>query len=164
MCPRHERECVCVCQKNCVCVKELCGTEVCAKVWCKNVLCVKVCTSVVGVIMLCSHNRCANTMSRGEWQPPVLACAMWPNAQTVMTADGLQQVLSGCTRLPLRTATPATQSESRCRLPRKVKADVSKRHACHTSNRSDNGVKRDPRAPPNSEPAQCHKRHACHAK
>ena len=53
-----------------------------------------------------------------------------------------------------RSMSPATQSEGRC----------LQHHACHTSNRSDNGVKRDPRAPPDSEPARCHKRHACHAK
>ena len=63
------------------------------------------------------------------------------------------------------SATPATQSEGRChqvpRLPRKVKVDVAKRHACHTNSRGDNGAKRDPSAPP--EPAPYHKRHACHA-
>ena len=53
--------------------KVVCGTEVCAKVWCKNALCAAalsvVCTSVVAkwwVIMLCRHNRRANTMSRVE--------------------------------------------------------------------------------------------------
>ena len=55
------------------------------------------------------------------------------------------------------SATPATQSEGRCRqaprLPRKVKVDVAKRHACHTNSRGDNGAKRGPSAPP--EPAQC---------
>ena len=51
----------------------------------------------------------------------------------------------------------ATQSEGLCRqapsLPCKVKADVTKRHACHTKSHGDNGVKRDRSAPP--EPAQC---------
>ena len=41
------------------------------------------------------------------------------------------------------SATPATQSEGRCRqvprLPRKVKVNVAKRHACHTNSSGDNG-------------------------
>jgi len=40
-------------------------------------------------------------------------------AQSVMRAEGLQQVLGGCRRLPLPTA-------------RQVKVDVAKRHAYHT--------------------------------
>ena len=64
------------------------------------------------------------------------------------------------------SARPARQDEGQCRqvprLPRKVKVDVTKCHACHTNSRGDNGVKRDPTASP--EPAQCHKRNACHAK
>ena len=64
------------------------------------------------------------------------------------------------------SATPATQSEDRCqqapRLPRKTKATVTKRHACHTNGGGDHGAKRDPSASP--EPAQCRKCHACHAK
>ena len=64
------------------------------------------------------------------------------------------------------SATPATQSACRCRrvprLPHKVKVDVTAMspsatpaYACHTNSRGDNGVKRDPCAPP--EPAQCNK-------
>ena len=51
--------------------------------------------------------------------------------------------------------TPATQSGGRCRqvprLPRKVKADVAKCHACHANSRGDRGVHWEPSAPP--EPA-----------
>ena len=61
------------------------------------------------------------------------------------------------------SATPATQSEDRCRqlprLPHRMEVDACKCHACHTKSRGD---KREPSAPP--EPAQCHKRHACHTK
>ena len=60
------------------------------------------------------------------------------------------------------SATPATQSDGRCRQVPKVEVDVAKRHACHANNRGDNGVNWEPSAPP--EPAQCHKCHACHAK
>ena len=60
------------------------------------------------------------------------------------------------------SATPATQSEGRChqvpRLPRKVKVDVTKRHACHAKCRGAHQTQ----APP--QPAQCHKCHACHTK
>ena len=112
--------------------------------------------------MLCSHNRRANTMNRGEWQPFVLAA--WRNVaeqptQTVMRADGLQQVLGGRRRLPLRTvrqvngATPSTQNGGRCfqmpRLPHK-------QPRAHGNNR-------EPSAPP--EPAQCHEcPYTCHTK
>ena len=69
VCPRHAWETVCVKELR---VKELCGTEVCAKEWCKNVLCVKVLYVQVlwmwWVIMLCSHNRRAKTMSRPQFQ------------------------------------------------------------------------------------------------
>ena len=51
--------------------------------------------------------------------------------------------------------TPATQSGGRCRqvprLPRKVKADVAKCHACHANSRGDRGVHWEPSTPP--EPA-----------
>ena len=60
------------------------------------------------------------------------------------------------------SATTATQSEGRCRqvprLPRKVKVDVAKCHACHANSRDDHGDKWGPSAPP--EPVQCHKCHA----
>ena len=89
------------------------------------------------------------------------------------------------------SATPATQSEGWChqvpRLPRKVKVDVTKRHACHANSRGDNGAKRRPKRStrarhakwrsmsPSATPAtqsdgRCHqvprlprKCHACHA-
>ena len=64
------------------------------------------------------------------------------------------------------SATPAAQSEGRCRqvprLPCKTKVGVTKRHACHAKCRGDNGAHREPSASP--EPAQCHKCHACHAR
>ena len=64
------------------------------------------------------------------------------------------------------SATPATQSESRChqvpRLPRKMKVDVTKCNACHAKFRGVTGDEARPSAPP--EPAQCHKCHACHVK
>ena len=62
--------------------------------------------------------------------------------------------------------TPATQSVRLYYhvpdLPRKVKVDVAKCHACHAKSRGVHGVNWDPSAPP--EPAQCHKYHACHVK
>ena len=77
------------------------------------------------------------------------------------------------------SATPATQKARRCRqvphLARKVKVDVAKRHACHANSRGDNGIKREPSAPPESArdspvpclPPRMHvdvgKCHACHA-
>ena len=80
-----------------VCVKALLVKEVCKGVVCKSGVCVQrcgvrtycalkccMCTSVVDkcwVIMLSSQKRLANTRSRGEWQPPVLAaCAMWASS------------------------------------------------------------------------------------
>ena len=65
------------------------------------------------------------------------------------------------------SATPATQSEGRCRevprlsLPCKVKVGVAKCHACHANGGGDHGAQRGPSAPP--EPAQYDKCHACHA-
>ena len=60
------------------------------------------------------------------------------------------------------SATPAMQSEGLRRqvprLPRKVKVNVTKCHACHANSR---GASPDPRAPP--EPVQCRKCHACQA-
>ena len=57
------------------------------------------------------------------------------------------------------SATPAMQSRSRChqvpRLPRKVKVDVAKCHACQAKSRGNKGVNWEPSAPP--EPVQCHK-------
>ena len=68
-----------------------------------------------------------------------------------------------CASMP--SATPAMQSDGPCRqvprLPRRVKIDVAKCHACHANSRGDHGAKREPSAPP--EPAQCHKWHACQA-
>ena len=93
------------------------------------------------------------------------------------------------------SATPATLRDGRChqvpRLPRKVKVDVTERHACHANSRDDQSTqarhqsqssaisapttqsdgrchqaprlpRKCPSAPP--EPVQCHKRHACHTK
>ena len=52
------------------------------------------------------------------------------------------------------TVTPATQSGSPCRqvprLPRKVKADVAKCHACHAKWSGDRGVHWEPSAPPDA--------------
>jgi len=48
------------------------------------------------------------------------------------------------------------------RLPRKVKVDVTKCHACHAKNRGVHGVIWEPSAPP--EPAQRRQCHACYAK
>ena len=48
------------------------------------------------------------------------------------------------------------------RLPRKMKVDVSKCHACLAKCRGVTGDQARPSTPP--EPAQCHKCHACHAK
>ena len=49
------------------------------------------------------------------------------------------------------SAMPATQSGGRCRqvprLPRKVKVDVAKCHACHGNSRGDRGVHWEPSAP-----------------
>ena len=64
------------------------------------------------------------------------------------------------------SAMPATQAEGRCHqappLPRKVKVDVAKRHACHANSCCDHSAKREPSAP--ADPVQCHKCHTCHAK
>ena len=73
------------------------------------------------------------------------------------------------------SATPVTQSARPChqvpRLPRKVKVDVAKCHACYANSRGGNSVNWEPTAPP--EPAvhvhvtKCHavaKCHACQAK
>ena len=64
------------------------------------------------------------------------------------------------------SATPATQDDGGChqvpRLPRKMKVDVTKCHACHAKCRGVTGDQARPSAPP--ELAQCHKCHACHVR
>ena len=50
------------------------------------------------------------------------------------------------------------------RLPRKVKVDVTKCHACHANSRGDHGVKREPRAPPEPACLDVAKCHPCSAK
>ena len=52
------------------------------------------------------------------------------------------------------SATPATQNEGGCefvpRLPREMKVDVTKYHACHTNSHGVTGDKSAPSAPPNA--------------
>ena len=63
-------------------------------------------------------------------------------------------------------AMPATQDDGGChqvpRLPRKMKVDVTKCHACHAKCRGVTGDQARPSAKP--ELAQCHKCHACHVR
>ena len=63
------------------------------------------------------------------------------------------------TRLPRKVKVDVAKSHA-CHA--KTKADVTKCHACHANRRGDNGAKQEPSALP--EPAQRHNCHACHAK
>ena len=65
------------------------------------------------------------------------------------------------------SATPATQKQGYHqvpRLPSQMCLDVTKRHACHATDRGVTGDERAQSASQSQEPAQRHKRDACHAK
>ena len=64
------------------------------------------------------------------------------------------------------SATSATQNDGGCkfvpRLPREMKVDVTKYHACHANSRGVTGDKSGPSAPPS--PKRSQKCHVCHAR
>ena len=105
-------------------VKVLLVKEVCVKAWCKNVLCANV--LYVQVLWISGGWSCNVAITdvptpwvevngnRGSWQH------VQGSPQTVMRADGLQQVLGGCKRLPLRTA-----RQENCRSQRHLAGQAS---------------------------------------
>ena len=97
--------------------------------------------------------KCHACHARKQWRRP--------RRQTgPKRAIGAHACRAECTSMS-PSATPAMQRVGRCRLvprlPRKVKVDVIKCHACQANSRDDHGAKRGP-----ARHRSRHKCHACH--
>ena len=128
-----------------MCARHACRSEVCERSVCAKVVCVCVkesCVKVLWVKEWCGTGVGVKVL-RVQARVKLIMCV-----KEVCGTEVYEKVL--CKNvLCVKVATPATQSEGRCRQVPRLPKKVELRH-------------REPSAPP--EPAQCHKCHACFAK
>ena len=178
------RVCACVCVSLCksvVCERVVCDNVVCKSVVCERVVCDKVvcervvcvCDKVVCVWKNCVWQSCVwkGCVTKKLCVKVDVAKSMSPSATHATQSEGrCRQVPRLPRKQPRRPrrqlgtnrATRASPVPQVPCLPRKVKVDVAKCHACRANSGSDHGVNWEPSSPP--EPSQCHKYHTCHAK